>query len=1009
MALNSKQKLLRRQGIITLVAIAIVFLGVFTATMQAFANNGSSGTGNGATGGECVPAGYTGTMYWDTCYGASWRRYEAASDWIVIPTEGNVDGGVVKNCKTNGGYYYRLGLEKFNPQTLASHGSQAGLVRVNQLKSSFDSEGKGSYNFVIKNGSLEIAKVRENFEKALAAGITGFSTDWATTAWFCWDLALENPQTGFQSKSTVSSGSESSTSPSWDADAATIEVQADIYGKATVTFSHQLHYEVAAVSGTYENASTSWRISTDGLPGVSTNTWSTPGGASADSNQLPTDTVLTVEVDLGEAEEKTVCSTISYITKTVKWDNSTPRKMLPENDTGSTKACAIIKANTVQVSGDILFWPQSSVESVAEKDVAGHKEWTSEDKNKADGDSVSLRLSTDYNKAKASFQHKIHWEVDMRYTFGANDTWESSTMCTTYTVKLADGGTDTGTACPSSPPVGSGKTTGSKTVDGKQNFEINVPSNPNNPIKEIISYTPKTIAIAREEIKYACPTLSQPNKMCSYNPKRWKYYGAGGSGSGSSSADITYDSPNEPVASNGPSSGNRSNSRPMYAGETTSMYWWAEAEAVNTRRIIGYQSVVFQVMNHIPYDGNKLKGDLIIGLTANAVGQRYADNPGGRSHSDPCGYWSSQPKFSGVLRGCSQVEPGDTSLNNANISLAERHSLSNNTTGIPRTLVVPDRVGDKYCNSFGYYWQYYYGVRRKSDGNSWVWRPDNQTYWTHYDAACRTIAKKPSLAVWNGGVFTSGGILTSTAARYNNTNIATIAYGSANALYGSWTEHLAVAGSGAIDGFGSGASLAFGSGLLSVSPDSNSPLSIRNDILLGGSNIIANPTIVSRLASYIGSLPETQAYPGDVSISSNIINSGSYTDIYQLPQTIIYAPNATTVNISGSVSQIDAWIIAPNATINTCSDFTGAVTETLPAGSNHPCDRQLQINGPVIAKSVNLRRTAGADNIYGGWDKFTPGEIFNLSTDTYLWAYAQAGRYGSSYSEAYSRELPPRY
>ena len=41
--------------------------------------------------------------------------------------------------------------------------------------------------------------------------------------------------------------------------------------------------------------------------------------------------------------------------------------------------------------------------------------------------------------------------------------------------------------------------------------------------------------------------------------------------------------------------------------------------------------------------------------------------------------------------------------------------------------------------------------------------------------------------------------------------------------------------------------------------------------------------------------------------------------------------------------------------------------------------------------------------------KEAPAEIFNLRADTYLWAYAQAGRYDSSYTESYSRELPPRY
>lgn len=42
-------------------------------------------------------------------------------------------------------------------------------------------------------------------------------------------------------------------------------------------------------------------------------------------------------------------------------------------------------------------------------------------------------------------------------------------------------------------------------------------------------------------------------------------------------------------------------------------------------------------------------------------------------------------------------------------------------------------------------------------------------------------------------------------------------------------------------------------------------------------------------------------------------------------------------------------------------------------------------------------------------EKYNAAEVFNLRADVYLWAYAQAGRYDSSYTESYSRELAPRY
>lgn len=986
----------RRRSFFVVIALILVVIGTVGVTLRVFAE-GSSGTGSGANGGSCAPSG--STLWWDTCYGVTWRRYQADNNAINIPGGNNTPGGTILNCKDNGGYYYRLAFEVYNPSTLSSLGYQKGLVPVNKVVSPM---GSGFYNFRVVGDSKGWDEVKKNFETALAAGITGFSTKWEDTAWFCWDINLENPQMRFQSKSQVSGDGGTSTSPAWDADAPDLEVQADTNGKATVTFSHQLHYEAGTTTGEYENASTTWKITTDTLGTTTPSVWSTPGKVSADSSWLPENQALTVEVTLGDGEtEKKVCSTIDYTTKTVKWDESNPHKMIPAGDSGKTTACAIVKKDpdVTPATGDILFWPQSSVESVAEKDVVNHKEWTSDDKNKADGDKVSMQLSTDYDTAKANFQHMLHVEVNMGYTFGANDTWDDSNMCSNYTVTLAGGGTKTGKVCAPSPAAGSSTASGVETIDGAQGHVVNVPGK----AIEKIEYDNKTISISRKEIKYWGTCGSGKNAHgCwkSYNPKRWKYYGSGGSGSGNSSAEIEYVSPNEPDNSNGPSSGSGTDGKPMYAGESTGMTWWAKADAINTRRIIEFQSVVFQVRNSVPYNSTSVQGDIDKGL-------KYSENPG-RDQNDPCEFWRRKlSPFRTENGGCAQIDAWNLDLNDTYpTGYVGEHRVNNEY----RSVVVPDYVGDKYCNSFGYRWQYYYGVRKVSDGNTWDWRPESQTYWTHYDAACRTIAKKPSVAIWNGGLFSNGGISTSLASRYNYTWISTLASGSPNASFGSWAEHLGIASNGAILNFGTASSLAFGSGLIGVSTASNSSLSVRNDILLGLALIPPNPTLATRLGNYLGNLTGvTDVYDGDVvDINSSIVTSGSYSDVYQLPQKIIYAPNATQINIHSNVTEIDAWIIAPNATVDTCSNFQTSVTETQPGGNN-PCDAPLQINGPVVAKSLKLNRTGGADYLHGGWAKYTPAEIFNLSADTYLWAYAQAGRYGSSYTEAYSRELPPRY
>ena len=70
-----------------------------------------------------------------------------------------------------------------------------------------------------------------------------------------------------------------------------------------------------------------------------------------------------------------------------------------------------------------------------------------------------------------------------------------------------------------------------------------------------------------------------------------------------------------------------------------------------------------------------------------------------------------------------------------------------------------------------------------------------------------------------------------------------------------------------------------------------------------------------------------------------------------------------------------------------------------------------------MAKRLTLNRSFGSDpgitdrqGTFGAAsDRQTPAEVFNYRADAYLWAYAQAGRYDSSYTETYTRELAPRY
>ncbi len=179
-----------------------------------------------------------------------------------------------------------------------------------------------------------------------------------------------------------------------------------------------------------------------------------------------------------------------------------------------------------------------------------------------------------------------------------------------------------------------------------------------------------------------------------------------------------------------------------------------------------------------------------------------------------------------------------------------------------------------------------------------------------------------------------------------------------------------------------------------------------------------------------------------------------FTDIQQIPQIIIIADK---IQITSSVSRIDAWLVADgldsgNGEINTCAyeNFNAfkrgeyikqAGNGSLLSAKN--CDRTLMFNGPVFAKSIILNRTAGGGTkVLGAAEQWNSssggghgrydwwyghvqqssgqtlaidattyaqrGEIFNLRADTYLWAYYQAQRNGIL-TTVFTKELPTRY
>ena len=293
------------------------------------------------------------------------------------------------------------------------------------------------------------------------------------------------------------------------------------------------------------------------------------------------------------------------------------------------------------------------------------------------------------------------------------------------------------------------------------------------------------------------------------------------------------------------------------------------------------------------------------------------------------------------------------------------------------------------------------------------------TDWRYSASYCILVAKLPFVQVWGndlrvGGRYASDGMIDTDKAAIRASLMRFD-----GRYYGSWTEY-GVLAPGQVTGMASGYGLAEGqtsnnqadwSGLTfaqTTAPDPNCPtgfgcfttgegMGTLPDVSTGNSafDVITKTPIatINAQSDYDGS--RIWHNTGDIEITGNITATpGPYSSEAKIPQRIIIARN---INIRSNVTRIDAWLVATDA-INTCSDVPGNLTVDT-------CNEPLVINGPTIAKTLVMRRTAGADSPATARD---PAEQFNLRGDTYIWAYNQAQRTGTIRT-SYVRELAPRY
>lgn len=179
------------------------------------------------------------------------------------------------------------------------------------------------------------------------------------------------------------------------------------------------------------------------------------------------------------------------------------------------------------------------------------------------------------------------------------------------------------------------------------------------------------------------------------------------------------------------------------------------------------------------------------------------------------------------------------------------------------------------------------------------------------------------------------------------------------------------------------------SGNVTLNPGVNGVRTATSDITLSGYSFdTPRQTVV------IYAPERTVTINGNLAYGSMALSSAR-----DIPQLLIIANN---IRITSAVDRIDAWLVASGSSgkIDTCAD----VATNLSAST---CDKQLTINGPVAAKQLILKRTAGSGS---GDDaaRSAPAEVFNLRADAYLWAHGVDNNKRRAVT-TYSSELPPRF
>ncbi len=303
--------------------------------------------------------------------------------------------------------------------------------------------------------------------------------------------------------------------------------------------------------------------------------------------------------------------------------------------------------------------------------------------------------------------------------------------------------------------------------------------------------------------------------------------------------------------------------------------------------------------------------------------------------------------------------------------------------------------------------------------------------------ACVTVTKLPWVQIWGGDVRVGNGI--GTVAGNGSAQIVTLKTTKDGAVYGSWGEY------GMMAPQNNGTIVSATGGVLSGKNGYSGDFDrYRNNLAFANTSTVAGrwaPPSSVALPNFgrgtaVGATIDVGAYSGNTvrTVAGNatihgtlpgsstlVIEAGGNVTIdgdllygvtevdnaTKLPQLVIKAKN---IIIKGNVRQVNAWLIAqPTAAnrdgvISTCDEIRRG--SAYYDGLNiNTCKEQLVINGTIIARQMQLRRTFGAE----GAALAQPAEVLNQRADVFMWGSRYNKGRDLQITTATTTEVAPRF